>query len=329
MHRHGESAEMTIYDRLRTRLPVIGAPMFLVSGPELVIEQCKAGIVGAFPALNARPAAQLDEWLHQITEELSAYDRANPDAPAAAFAVNQIVAPSNDRLDKDLELCVKWEVPVVITSLGGQERVNAAVHSYGGFTFHDVVSNRLARKAVERGADGLIAVCSGAGGATGMLSPFALVQEIRAWFKGPLALSGAISSGRSVLAAQTMGADFAYIGSAFIAADEANANDVYKQMVVDAYADDILNTKFFTGLNGNFLAASVVQSGLNPLQLPDVKPQRLDFASESAEVKPWRDVWGCGQGVGAVNQTTSCANFVARLAQEYENARRDLLTSLT
>jgi len=314
--------------RLKLRLPMFGAPMFLVSGPELVIGQCKAGIVGGFPALNARPAAQLDEWLHRITEELAAHDRDHPEAPAAAFAVNQIVAPSNDRLEADLELCVKWKVPVVITSLGGREAVNAAVHGYGGLTFHDVISDRFARKAVERGADGLIAVCAGAGGATGSLSPFALVQEIRAWFDGPLALSGAIATGRGLLAAQAMGADFGYVGSAFIATREANAPELYKQMVLEARADDILNTKLFTGLPGNFLKASVARAGLDPDALPAEEGKRLDFGSEATDARPWRDIWGCGQGVGAVSSALSAAELVARLAAEYEAARRDVAARL-
>jgi len=311
------------------RLPAFGAPMFLVSGPELVIAQCKAGIVGAFPALNARPTSQLDEWLHRITEELAAHDRDHPQAPAAAFAVNQIVAPTNDRLEADLELCVKWKVPVVITSLGGREAVNAAVHGYGGLTFHDVISDRFARKAVERGADGLIAVCAGAGGATGMLSPFALVEEIRAWFDGPLALSGAIASGRALLAAQAMGADFGYVGSAFIPAREANAPELYKQMVLDARADDILNTRLFTGLPGNFLKASVTRAGLDPDDLPAVKPQRINFASDAAqEARPWRDIWGCGQGVGAIAEPLAAADLVARLAREYDEAKRSFARRL-
>ncbi len=311
--------------RLRMRLPAFGAPMFLVSGPDLVIAQCKAGIVGAFPALNARPASQLDEWLHRITEELAAHDRDHPDAPAAAFGVNQIVAASNDRLEHDLELCVKWKVPVVITSLGGLEEVNAAVHGYGGLTFHDVISDRFARKAVARGADGLIAVSAGAGGATGMLSPFALVSEIRAWYEGPLALSGAIATGRGILAAQAMGADFGYVGSAFIATDEANAPDDYKAMVLAAKADDILNSKLFTGIPGNFLKGAVARAGLDPDNLPDVEPQRIDFGADGArDARPWRDIWGCGQGVGAVASAMPAGAFTDRLAAEYEAARREL-----
>jgi len=308
--------------RLKLRMPVIGAPMFLVSGPELILAQCKAGIVGAFPALNARTASQLDEWLQQITEELAAHDRAHPEAPAAAFGVNQIVAPSNDRLEQDLELCVKWRAPLVITSLGGREMVNAAVHSYGGLTLHDVTSDRYARKAIERGADGLIAVCAGAGGATGTQSPFALMQEIRAWFDGPLVLSGAISTGRSVLAAQAMGADLAYVGSAFIATLEANAPDLYKQMVREAAAEDILTTNLFTGLPGNFLKASVERAGLDPANLPEFKPQRINFASNGQEAKTWRDIWGCGQGVAPLRSIQPCADYVAQLATEYEAARR-------
>jgi nitronate monooxygenase len=306
-----------ILSRLKLRLPVIGAPMFLVSGPELVIAQCKAGIVGAFPALNARPSSQLDEWLHQITEELAAHDRAHADRPAAAFAVNQIVAASNTRLDEDLALCAKWRVPLVITSLGGREVVNEVVHGYGGLTFHDVTTNALARKAVARGADGLIAVAAGAGGATGSQSPFALVHEIRQWFTGPLALSGSIATGRGIRAAEVMGADLAYIGSPFIATHEANAPDEYKDMVVAAGAADILNTRLFTGLPGNFLRASVERAGLDPDNLPDVPAQRIDFSAPDQDTRTWRDIWGCGQGVGAVRATSDCASYVARLSEEY------------
>jgi nitronate monooxygenase len=295
-----------------------------VSGPDLVIAQCKAGIVGAFPSLNARPAAQLDEWLHRITEELAAHDRAHPEEPAAAFAVNQIVAASNDRLERDLELCAKWKVPLVITSLGGREIVNETVHGYGGLTFHDVISDRFARKAIERGADGLIAVSAGAGGATGLQSPLALIQEIRAWFDGPLVLSGAIATGRSILAAQAMGADLAYVGSAFIATDEANADREYKRMVTEAGAADITHTKLFTGLPGNFLRASVERAGLDPTALPDIEPKRTDFGSEPEQAKAWRDIWGCGQGIGPIRSVRPCAEFVAQLAADYAAARAAL-----
>ncbi len=308
----------------RLRLPVIGSPLFIISNPDLVIAQCKAGIVGSFPALNARPAAMLDEWLHRITEELAAYDRAHPDAPAAPFAVNQIVHKSNDRLEADLAVCAKWKVPITITSLGAREELNQAVHAWGGVTLHDVIDDRFARKAIEKGADGLIAVAAGAGGHAGRLSPFALVQEIRSWFAGPLALSGAIASGDAVLAAQAMGADFAYIGSAFIATDEANADARYKQAIVDGRAADIVYSDLFTGVHGNYLRASIVAAGLDPDDLPQGNLKTMSFASGGA-AKAWRDIWGSGQGIGAIDTVVPAAARVAQLAEEYRAARARLL----
>ncbi|WP_294194739.1 nitronate monooxygenase family protein [uncultured Sphingomonas sp.] len=306
------------------RLPVIGSPLFIISNPDLVIAQCKAGIVGSFPALNARPATLLDEWLHRITEELAAHDRAHPDAPAAPFAVNQIVHKSNDRLEIDLATCAKWKVPITITSLGAREELNQAVHGWGGITLHDVIDDRFARKAIEKGADGLIAVAAGAGGHAGRLSPFALVQEIRAWFDGPLALSGAIASGDAVLAAQAMGADFAYIGSAFIATQEANADARYKQAIVDGRAADIVYSDLFTGVHGNYLRASIVAAGLDPDHLPQGDLKTMSFASGGA-AKAWRDIWGSGQGIGAIDDVVPAAERVARLAEEYRRARERLL----
>ncbi|WP_394647750.1 NAD(P)H-dependent flavin oxidoreductase [uncultured Sphingomonas sp.] len=308
----------------RLRLPVIGSPLFIISNPDLVIAQCKAGIVGSFPALNARPATLLDEWLHRITEELAAHDRAHPDAPAAPFAVNQIVHKSNDRLEIDLATCAKWKVPITITSLGAREELNQAVHGWGGITLHDVIDDRFARKAIEKGADGLIAVAAGAGGHAGRLSPFALVQEIRAWFDGPLALSGAIASGDAVLAAQAMGADFAYIGSAFIATQEANADARYKQAIVDGRAADIVYSDLFTGVHGNYLRASIVAAGLDPDHLPQGDLKTMSFASGGA-AKAWRDIWGSGQGIGAIDDVVPAAERVARLAEEYRRARERLL----
>ncbi len=308
----------------RLRLPVIGSPLFIISNPDLVIAQCKAGIVGSFPALNARPAAMLDEWLHRITEELAAHDRAHPDAPAAPFAVNQIVHKSNDRLEADLAVCAKWKVPITITSLGAREELNQAVHAWGGITLHDVIDDRFARKAVEKGADGLIAVAAGAGGHAGRLSPFALVQEIRRWFEGPLALSGAIANGAAVLAAQAMGADFAYIGSAFIATDEANADERYKQAIVDGGAADIVYSDLFTGVHGNYLRASIVAAGLDPDNLPQGDLKTMSFASGGA-AKAWRDIWGSGQGIGAIDTIVPAATRVAELAKEYRAARERLL----
>ncbi|HEY8050452.1 MAG TPA: nitronate monooxygenase family protein [Ramlibacter sp.] len=307
------------------QLPVIGSPLFIVSNPKLVIEQCKAGIVGAMPALNARPASQLDEWLHEITETLAAYDKAHPDAPSAPFAINQIVHKSNDRLDHDMEMAVKWRVPVIITSLGARTDVNDAIHSYGGIVLHDIINNAFAHKAIEKGADGLVAVAAGAGGHAGIKSPFALVQEIRQWFDGPVALSGAIATGGAVLAAQAMGADFAYIGSAFIATHEARASDAYKQCIVDSNSDDIVYSSLFTGVHGNYLKPSVRNAGLDPDNLPESDPSKMSFAGgEGSKSKAWKDIWGCGQGIGAVTEVTSTAQLVARLKREYREARERL-----
>ncbi len=299
----------------RLRLPAIGAPLFVISNPGLVIAQCKSGITGAFPSLNARPAPMLDEWLHRITEELT---------PAfAPFAVNLIVHKSNVRLEEDLALCVKWKVPVIITSLGAREDVNQAVHGYGGITLHDIINNRFAHKAIEKGADGLIAVAAGAGGHAGTLSPFALVQEIRAWFDGPLALSGSIASGSSILAALAMGADLAYIGSAFIATREANAAEAYKQMIVESGGEDIVYTNLFTGVHGNYLKASITAAGLDPDNLPVSDPSKMDFG----KAKAWRDIWGCGQGIGAIHDIPGAAELIDRLAAGYDEARRQLCGS--
>jgi len=309
----------------RLVLPVIGAPMFLVSQPPMVLAQAKAGIVGAFPALNARPPALLDEWLHQITEELAAYDREHPGRPAAPFAVNQIVHKSNERLMHDLELCVKYRVPIIITSLGAREDVNAAVHSYGGIVLHDVTNLVHAHKAIEKGADGLIAVAAGAGGHAGTLSPLALIQEIRAWWDGLLVLSGAIATGRSVLAAQAIGADLAYIGSAFIATQEANASDAYKASIVGSSASDIIYTNLFTGVHGNYLRASIEAAGLDPRDLPQSDPSKMDFSGGAA--KAWKDIWGSGQGIGAIADVPDVATFVARLIDEYSAARQELATA--
>ncbi|MCW8196590.1 nitronate monooxygenase [Proteobacteria bacterium 005FR1] len=303
-------------------LPVIGSPLFIISNPDLVIAQCKAGIVGSFPALNARPAELLEEWLKRITEELDAYNQANPDSPAAPFAVNQIVHGSNDRLQHDLELCVKYKVPIIITSLGARPELNEAVHSYGGITLHDVINNRFAKKAIEKGADGLIAVAAGAGGHAGTTSPFALVQEIREWFDGPLILSGSIANGRAVLAAQAMGADMGYIGSAFIATREANADEAYKQMIVSSAADDVMYTNLFTGVHGNYLKPSIERAGLDPANLPQSDPSKMDFGS--TRTKAWKDIWGCGQGIGAVKEVLPAAELVDRLKREYREARQAL-----
>ena len=307
----------------RLRLPVIGAPLFIVSGPDLVIAQCKAGIVGSFPALNARPQTLLDEWIHRITEELAAHDRDHPDAPSAPFAVNQIVHKSNDRFDADLATCAQWKVPIVITSLGARAELNDAVHGWGGITLHDIIDDRYARKAIDKGADGLIAVASGAGGHAGRWSPFALVQEIRKWFDGPLALSGAIATGGAVLAAQAMGADFAYIGSPFIATPEANSSDAYKQAIVEGGAADIVYTDLFTGIPGNYLKGSIRNAGLDPDALERGDPTSMNFESASG-AKAWKDIWGCGQGIGAVGEVTPVAQLVERLAREYSAAKAQL-----
>jgi len=307
----------------KLRLPVIGAPLFIVSNPELVIAQCKAGVVGSFPALNARPQAQLDEWIHEITEALAAHDRDHPDAPAAPFAVNQIVHRSNDRFEADMATCEKWKVPLVITSLGARTELNDAVHAWGGITLHDIIDDRFARKAVEKGADGLIAVAAGAGGHAGKWSPFALIQEIRRWFDGPLALSGAIATGGAVLAAQAMGADFAYIGSPFIATPEARASDAYKQGIVAGGAGDIVNSSLFTGISGNYLRSSIVAAGLDPDRLDAAGPDAMNFESASG-AKAWRDIWGSGQGIGVIDEVVPTAALVDRLAREYDAARARL-----
>ncbi len=313
----------------RLRLPLVGSPLFVISNPDLVIAQCQAGIVGSFPALNARPAALLDEWLHRITEELAAWDRAHPDALSAPFAVNQIVHKSNPRIEQDLALTVKWRAPIVITSMGAREEINQAVHSYGGLTLHDVINNRFAHKAMEKGADGLIAVAAGAGGHAGGISPFALVQEIRDWFDGPLALAGSIASGKSILAALAMGADLAYIGSAFIATQEANAAEAYKQMIVDGTADDIVYTNLFTGVHGNYLKPSIVKAGLDPANLPQSDPSKTDFSKlENSEAKVWRDIWGCGQGIGTIHDVPGAGELVARLGVELEAAKAELAAKL-
>jgi nitronate monooxygenase len=300
-------------------LPMIAAPLFIISNPKLVIEQCKAGVVGSMPALNARPASQLDEWLHEITETLAAYNLANPDKPAAPFAINQIVHKSNDRLEHDMQMVVKYKVPIIITSLGARTDVNDAVHSYGGVVMHDIINNAFARKAIEKGADGLIAVAAGAGGHAGTKSPFALIQEIRQWFDGPIALSGSIATGGAVLAAQAMGADFGYIGSAFIATQEARASEAYKQAIVDSNSDDIVYSSLFTGVHGNYLKPSIVAAGLDPDKLPESDPSAMNFGGDAK--KAWKDIWGCGQGIGAVTAVTSTADLVARLAHEYREAK--------
>jgi nitronate monooxygenase len=309
----------------RLRIPVIGAPMFIVSNPALVIAQCTAGIVGSFPALNARPAALLDEWLHEIGEALAAWDRDHPDRPAAPFAVNQIVHRSNDRFEQDMAVCAKWQVPIVITSLGARVELNEAVHAWGGITLHDVIDDRFARKAIEKGADGIIAVAAGAGGHAGRWSPFALLQEIRAWFDGPLILSGAIANGGSVLAAEAAGADLAYVGSPFIATHEANAPDAYKQAIVESGAADIVYTDLFTGVHGNYLRASIAGAGLDPDNLVGLDATAMKFGSEgSARSKAWRDIWGSGQGIGVVDRVRPAAEFVDLLAGQYAAAKARL-----
>lgn len=312
-----------LFDKLR--LPAVGAPQFIIANPDLVIEQCKAGIVGSFPALNARPPALLDDWLHRIKDELAAHDEAHPDAPAAPFAVNQIVHKTNERLEQDVAICVKHKAPIVITSLGARPEVNDAVHSYGGIVLHDVINVTFAKKALEKGADGLIAVCAGAGGHAGGLSPFALIHEIREFFDGPLLLSGALATGRGILAAQAMGADLAYMGSAFIATKEANAPEAYKQMIVDSSAGDIVYSNLFTGVLGNYLKGSIRAAGLDPDNLPVSDPSKMSFAGgEGSKAKAWKDIWGAGQGVGAVHEIVSTADLVARLKREYDEAKRGL-----
>jgi nitronate monooxygenase len=302
--------------------PVIASPLFIISNPKLVIEQCKAGIVGSMPALNARPAAQLEDWLAEITETLAAYNAANPDKPAAPFAINQIVHKSNDRLEHDMAMCVKYKVPIIITSLGAREEINQAAHSYGGVVLHDIINNKFAHKAIEKGADGLIAVAAGAGGHAGVKSPFALIQEIRQWFDGPVALSGSIASGDAILAAQAMGADFAYIGSAFIATHEARAAEAYKQAVVDCNSDDVVYSNLFTGVHGNYLAPSIRAAGLDPDNLPESDPSKMNFGGDAK--KAWKDIWGCGQGIGAITSVVSTAERVAQFKREYQAARARL-----
>jgi nitronate monooxygenase len=311
----------------RLPFPVIGSPLFIISNPRMVIEQCKAGVVGSMPALNARPAAQLDEWLAEITEALAAHDAAHPESPAAPFAINQIVHKSNDRLEHDMQVCAKYKVPIIITSLGAREDVNQAVHAWGGVVLHDVISNVFAHKAIEKGADGLIVVAAGAGGHASVKSPFAMVQEIRQWFDGPLALSGSISSGGAILAAQAMGADFAYIGSAFIATEEARAVDGYKEMITKSNSDDIVYSNFYTGIHGNYLKGSIRNAGMDPDHLPVSDPSKMNFSTgEGANAaKAWKDIWGCGQGIGAITEVVSTADYVARLKREYREARERLL----
>jgi nitronate monooxygenase len=306
-------------------LPIIGSPLFIISNPKLVIAQCKAGVVGSMPALNARPAAQLEDWLAEITEELAAYNKANPDQPAAPFAINQIVHKSNDRLEHDMALVVKYKVPIVITSLGARTDVNDAVHGYGGVTLHDIINNAFAKKAIEKGADGIIAVAAGAGGHAGVKSPFALIQEIRQWFDGPVALSGSIATGGAVLAAQAMGADFAYIGTAFIATEEARASAEYKQAIVEGSSDDIVYSNLFTGVHGNYLAPSIVAAGMDPANLPDGDLKTMNFGGgEGSKSKAWKDIWGSGQGIGAVTEVASAAAYIEKLKREYQEARRRL-----
>lgn len=305
----------------RLRLPLVAAPLFIISTPELVIAQCKAGIVGSFPALNARPAAQLEQWIERITRELAEHDRLHPERPSAPFAVNQIVHRSNERLEQDMAVCVRHKVPIIITSLGARPEINQAVNSYGGIVLHDVINNKFAHKAIDKGADGLIAVAAGAGGHAGTLSPFALVQEIRQWFDGPLLLSGSIASGSSILAAQAMGADLAYIGSAFIATREANAVDGYKQMVSQASADDIVYTNLITGVHGNYLKPSLQAAGLDPENLPSSDPSQMNFGSDRQRPKAWKEIWGCGQGIGVLDHVPTAEALVARFAREYREAR--------
>ncbi|MEO6122720.1 MAG: nitronate monooxygenase family protein [Ilumatobacteraceae bacterium] len=309
----------------RLRIPVVAAPMFIVSNPKLVIAECTSGIVGSFPALNARPQSQLDEWLHEITEALSAWDRYHPDQLSAPFAVNQIVHGSNPRWEDDIETCGRWEVPIIISSLGARDDLNQMVHGWGGITLHDVINDRFARKAIQKGADGLIAVAAGAGGHAGQQSPFALVQEIRSWFDGPVALSGAIATGRSILAAQAIGADLAYIGSPFIATTEANASDAYKQAIVDGAAGDILYSDFFSGVHGNYLKPSIVAAGLDPDKLPagNLKTMNFDQGAAAGETKAWSDIWGSGQGIAAITSIEPAAHRIAHLRDEYAAARRD------
>lgn len=310
------------------RLPIIASPLFIISGPELVIAQCKAGVVGSFPALNARPGPVLEDWIKRIIDELGQYDEDHPERPSAPFAVNQIVHKSNDRLDHDVEMCVKYKVPLIITSLGARPELNDAIHSYGGIVMHDIINVNHAKKALEKGADGLIAVAAGAGGHAGTTSPFALIQELREFFDGPLALSGSIANGRAVLAAQAMGADFGYIGSAFIATQEANADQGYKDMIVESAADDIIYSNLFTGVHGNYLAPSVINAGLDPKNLPVSDPSAMNFGSGgNTSKKAWKDIWGCGQGIGAVKEVQTVAQYVDRLERDYLDAKAALTSS--
>lgn len=314
---------MALPDILKGRLsvPAVAAPLFIISGPELVIEQCKAGIVGSFPSLNARGEGEFEQWLIKITEELDTYNQANPDKPAAPFAVNQIVHRSNNRLEEDLALCVKYKVPIIITSLGARVEVNEAIHSYGGIVLHDIINNTFAKKAIEKGADGIIAVAAGAGGHAGTQSPLALIQEIREWFDGPLLLSGSIGCGDSILAAQAMGADLGYIGSAFISTKEARAVDDYKQCIVDSSAEDIVYSNLFTGVHGNYLKPSIIAAGMDPENLPESDPSKMNFGSGgNTDKKAWKDIWGCGQGIGAVKVVQSAGELIERLGKEYDAA---------
>lgn len=321
----GEIKMKALQLKEQLRIPVIGSPMFIVSTPKLVIEQCKAGIVGSMPALNARPSSQLDEWLAEITETLDAYNKQNPERPAAPFAINQIVHRSNERLEEDMALCQKYKVPIIITSLGAREDIYEAAHEYGGIVFHDVINNFFAKKAIEKGADGLIAVAAGAGGHAGVKSPFALVQEIREWFDGPLALAGSIATGGSVLAAEAMGADFAYIGSPFIATEEANAVEDYKQTIVESNSDDIVYSNYFTGVHGNYLAPSIRAAGMDPDNLPESDPTKMNFGGDSAH-KAWKDIWGAGQGIGAVKEIQKASEYIESLSMQYEEAKKRILS---
>ena len=305
--------------------PVIASPLFIISNPKTVIAQCINGVVGSMPSLNARPLSQLDEWLAEITEALAAHDRAHPERPAAPFAINQIVHKSNERLEEDMALCVKYKVPLIITSLGAREEINQATHSYGGVVMHDIINNKFAHKAIEKGADGLIAVATGAGGHAGVKSPFALIQEIRQWFDGPLALSGSIASGGAILAALAMGADFAYIGSAFIATDEARAAEEYKQCIVNSNSDDIVYSNLFTGVHGNYLAPSIRNAGMDPDNLPESDPSKMNFAGD--KTKAWKDIWGCGQGIGVIDKVQSTADLIAQFKREFEDAKHRLIAA--
>ena len=305
--------------------PVIASPLFIISNPKTVIAQCINGVVGSMPSLNARPLSQLDEWLAEITETLAAHNRAHPGQPAAPFAINQIVHKSNERLDEDMALCVKYKVPLIITSLGAREEINQAAHSYGGLVMHDIINNKFAHKAIEKGADGLIAVATGAGGHAGVKSPFALIQEIRQWFDGPVALSGSIASGGAILAALAMGADFAYIGSAFIATDEARAAEEYKQCIVNSNSDDIVYSNLFTGVHGNYLAPSIRNAGMDPDNLPESDPSKMNFAGD--KTKAWKDIWGCGQGIGVIDKVQSTADLIAQFKREFEDAKHRLIAA--